>query len=91
MDIIRTKQEQMYVDIVQLVADIARESFRVDVINNPYISTIFRQQLEKNHGKLEAFIIKYAPIELPPAVTSSTQEIQVERTLQPVSETEQAS
>ena len=62
----QTKQEQMYCDIVQLVADIANESFGVDIVHNPLFSGVFKQQLERNHQKLVALIIKYAPVEMPP-------------------------
>lgn len=69
---VSSKQEQMYVDIVQLVADIAKEGFGIDVIHNPLVSGIFKKQLERHHQKLVMFIYKYCPVEqvLPPATPS---------------------
>lgn len=36
------KQEEMYCDIVQLVADISKEGFGIDVVHNP----IFLEHLD---------------------------------------------
>ena len=77
------KREQMYCDIVQLVADIAKEGFGIDVINNPLFSGVFKQQLERHHQKIVSFIIKYVPVEIP-VVTPSTQVQQVHT--QPITE-----
>lgn len=54
-----TKQEEMYYDIVRLIAEIAREGFSIDVINNSFFSDIFRKQLEIHHNKIVGFINKY--------------------------------
>lgn len=66
MEAVQTKQQQMYVDIVQLVGTIAREGFGIDIIHNPLFSGTFQKQLEKHHQKLVDFILKYVPVEPPP-------------------------
>lgn len=66
MEQIQTKQQQMYVDIVQLVGTIAQEGFGIDIIHNPLFSGTFQKQLEKHHQKLVDFILKYVPVEPPP-------------------------
>lgn len=76
---VQNKQEQMYCDIVQLVADISREGFGIDVVHNRLFSGVFRQQLEKHHNKIVSFIEKYVPVEItPPVTTPSVQEVQQE-------------
>ena len=89
---IKSKQEQMYVDIVQLVADISRDGFGIDVVNNPLVSGVFRQQLEKHHQKLVMFIYKYIPVEPLPVPTNPSvgQVVQQEYNPQPVSVTNTA-
>ena len=74
------RQEQMYCDIVQLVADIAKDGFGVDVVHNPLFSGVFKQQLEKHHQRLVKFICKYVPVEPPPVanppMAGGSQELQ---------------
>lgn len=86
---IRNKQEQMYIDIVQLVADIAKEGFGIDIVHNPLFSGVFQQQLSKHHSRLEAFIYKYAPVEIASPVTNPSERVvqQVHTNPQPVNET----
>jgi hypothetical protein len=64
----QSKQEQCYVDLISLIAQIAKDSFGVDLVNNPLFSGVFKQQLEANHQKIVGFIIKYVPVEPPPVV-----------------------
>jgi len=61
----RSKQEQCYVDVIGLVAEIAKEGFGIDIIHNPLFSGVFQQQIERHHGKLVTFINKYVPVETP--------------------------
>ena len=79
------KQEQMYCDIVHLVADIAKEGFGIDIVHNPLFSGVFKQQLERHHQKLVMFVCKYVPVEPPPVVNPPIEVVQPE--LQPVRET----
>lgn len=69
------KQEQMYCDIVQLVADIARDGFGIDVARNPLFSGHFQRQLEQHHNRLVSFITKYVPNE--PIVVPKLEPIEV--------------
>jgi hypothetical protein len=64
----RSKQEDMYIDIVQLISDIAKDSFNLDLINTPFLNNQFKNYLERNHSKLVSFIMKYTSIEPSPDI-----------------------
>jgi len=66
----RTKQQQMYIDMVQIAADITRKDYGIDIVNNPLFRGAFERILEKHHNVLESFILKYCPIETPPVQVS---------------------
>lgn len=89
---IQTKQQKMYVDIIKLVAEIAREGFGIDLVNNPLFKGIFENQIQKHHNKLVKFIEEYAPVEQVPPVSIPSQEVPKQELIQsqPVNESGKA-